>query len=172
MIRIAAINDLEKIEKLYSDVLDYEEIHHYSHWQRDIYPTKQTALNAINNSAMYIGEDEDGNCYASVVFNKIQAPEYKKLNWTYEATDDEVLTVHTLCVSPFFTKQGKGKEILDFAHELGKNLGCKYIRLDTHQDNTPAFNLYIKYGFDFVGETEFYFSNRESRILRCLEKKI
>lgn len=171
MIRLATINDLEKIEKLYSDVFDYEEKHHYSHWQRDLYPTKETAYNAINNGTMYIGEI-DGKCFGSVIFNQTQANEYKRMNWTYEASNEEVLAVHTLCVSPFFTKQGRGQEILKFGEELGKKLGCKYIRLDTHHDNVPAFNLYKKYGFNYVGETEFYFGYRDSRILRCLDKKI
>lgn len=171
MIRKANINDLEKIEKLYSDVLDYEETHHFSHWKRGLYPTINTAKTAIENGTMFVGEDNQV-LFGSVILNQNQAPEYKNMNWTYKVPDEEILVVHTLCISPFFQKQGKGSELLNFAQDYAKNLGCKYIRLDTHQDNMPAFNLYIKSGFNYVGTAPFAMDYGNIENLKCLDKKL
>lgn len=172
MIRKANIDDLEKIEKLYSDVLDYEEIHHVSHWKRGIYPTTNTAITAIKNGTMFVGEDDNKIFFGSVILNQNQAPEYKNMDWTYKVPDKEILVIHTLCISPFFQKQGKGSEFIKFTQDYAKKLGCKYIRLDTHQNNIPAFNLYIKSGFNYVGTAPFAMEYSHIENLKCLDKKL
>ncbi|MEG1448135.1 MAG: GNAT family N-acetyltransferase [Oscillospiraceae bacterium] len=171
MIRKATMKDLGKIENLYNHVLDYEKIHKFCGWEHGIYPTVITAINGIESNCMFIGEEND-ECFGSAILNQIQAHEYKNINWSYPASDDDILVIHTLCISPLFKKQGKGAEFLEFAEAYAKKLGLKYIRLDTHENNIPAFSLYTKCGYNYVETAPFTMLDGSSKNLKCLEKKL
>ena len=44
-----------------------------------------------------------------------------------------------------------------YAEELGRSQGCKVMRLDTYEGNTPAAALYRKLGYRDAGKTKFNF---------------
>ncbi|QSX06637.1 GNAT family N-acetyltransferase [Sedimentibacter sp. zth1] len=172
MIRKARKNDINTVEKVYNDLFDYEEKNkNYSSWHRGIYPTRIVAENSLNEGTLFVGE-EDGIIFGSVILNKIQAMEYKKINWKYIANEEEVLVIHTLCISPLFSRKGKGKEFMMFIENYAKEQNYKVIRLDTNEDNIPAASLYNKLGYRYAGIEEFYFMNKYKENLKCFEKEI
>ena len=91
--------------------------------------------------------------------DKSQDPGYKELNWKYDATPDEVLVIHTLCVRPSKSGHGYGRAMVEFAKQYAKEHGCKVIRLDTYVHNEPAKKLYEKNGFSLTGTRTIFLHN-------------
>ncbi|WP_236886714.1 hypothetical protein [Clostridium beijerinckii] len=79
MIRVAMVDDILEIENIYNEILNYEEqTVAYTNWQKWVYPTVEYAKNAIDNSTMFVGENEKG-IYGCVVLNRIQPKEYDNI---------------------------------------------------------------------------------------------
>lgn len=155
MIRKATKTDIDAVAEGYMELLDYEEKNgSNSNWVKDLYPTKNVALEAERAGTLYVIEEE-GKIYGSVILNHFQPEDYKKMNWSIEAEGDEVLVIHTLCIRPSMAGKGYGRKIMEFAFNLAKELKCKTIRLDTYTGNVPAASLYKRLGYRLVGETSF-----------------
>ncbi len=151
MIRKATLADVAAIVQTYTQLLEHEQANgSTSNWQQDIYPTAQSAEQAINNGEMYVLE-QNGQIVASVVLNNRQAPEYQQMPWLYAAEDNQVLVIHTLCIPPAQSGQGLATQMLEFAKNMAQNNNCQVIRLDTYAHNEPAKSLYQKHGFRIVG---------------------
>ncbi len=55
--------------------------------------------------------------------------------------------IDALAVNPEFHSQGYGMLILKYLSNYLKNIGYKNLKLIVANNNTPAYNLYLKYGF-------------------------
>lgn len=151
MIRQAAANDVAAIAATYDQLLQHESQQgSHSNWQQGVYPTADSAGQAVQAGEMYVLE-QDGEILASMVLNKNQAAEYQKMPWQYAADDAQVLVIHTLCIPPSHAGQGLASQMLAFAKDFAKNAQCRVIRLDTYAHNEPAKKLYQKHGFRIVG---------------------
>ncbi|WP_243158065.1 GNAT family N-acetyltransferase [Aminipila terrae] len=148
MIRKAVPEDVVIIEQIYNEILEKEEkTISYTNWQKGLYPTIKTAQNALEAGTLFVGEEEDKTLYGCVVLNHIQPKEYKNISWNIDhVNENEVLVIHTLCIRPLNAGQGRGNEFVAFAEKHGNEIGCKVIRLDTYEKNTPAARLYGKLG--------------------------
>lgn len=156
-IRLAREEDIERVSEIYEAYLDYEEENGTTtNWIRGVYPTKKNAIRGVENESLFVGE-LDGKIIGSYVLNKVQPQEYEKIPWKWEAREEEVIVIHTLCLDVSLQKKGLGKAFVDFALEYGRKLGCKVMRLDTWEENFPAANLYKKLNFRYAGKTEFLF---------------
>lgn len=172
MIRVATIDDILEIEKIYNEIFDYEEqTQSYTNWQKGLYPTVDYAKSAICNNTMFVGEDEK-EIYGCVVLNSIQPKEYENISWVTEAKANEILVIHTLCIRPSASGQGKAKIMVEFSENYAKERGYKVIRLDTYEGNIPARTLYPKIGYLYVGTTKFHFQNIIWENLECFEKPL
>jgi len=162
-IRLATLNDLDILEKLYYDINDYlENSVNYPLWRKNIYPNRETALTGIEGiegiegigkNSLYVFEDENV-IKGTVILNSIQEEAYKDANWSIDAADFEVLVIHTLVVSPEFFKKGIAELLVRFAINFAKENNYKTIRLDSCETNKPAISLYEKAGFKFVGSID------------------
>lgn len=153
MIRKAQSQDIDAVEKGYIELILYEKNHKaYTVWQLGVYPTRETAEKSCFNGTLYVVE-ENREIFASMIINQIQPQEYYNINWKHQAKDEEVLTIHLICVRPSKVHQGIGKKLVKFAIDMAKNLNCKTIRLDTGSQNTPAIALYQSLGFELAGNT-------------------
>lgn len=172
MFRKAKKNDIKKIEYIYNSILSNEESGPImTGWRRNIYPTYSTAENALTNDELYVYE-EDGEILASGIINKKQGDMYKFGNWKIKASDNEILVLHTLVVSPDSGKKGIGKEFVKFYEQLASDLKCKVLRIDTNELNTIARNFYNKLGYSEVGIVECDFNGLSKINLVLLEKKL
>jgi ribosomal protein S18 acetylase RimI-like enzyme len=61
--------------------------------------------------------------------------------------DNNTAELKRMFIKPAYQKQGIGKNLLEKAVELAKDLNYKFIRLDTLNYMTAAINLYKNYGF-------------------------
>lgn len=171
MIRKATAADLDSVAEIYDEILDAEaDGVSYTNWRKGLYPTKATAQEAFQKGTLYVMEEEGVIGCANL--NQIQPVEYAEIPWETEASDAEVLVLHTLCIKPCCSGRGKAREFVGFAEKLAGELGCKAIRLDTYEGNVPTVTMYPKLGYRLAGKTMFHFENVIWEQLNCYEKRI
>lgn len=150
MIRKATFDDIELIEDTYNEHFMYEIEHGaFTVFQKGIYPTKKDAEKAIDDGTLYVYE-ENHNILGSIIVNRIQPREYKRIVWNKSVKSDEVMVIHLLMVRPSMTKKGVASSLMTYAMELAKKNSCKVLRLDTGSQNIPAVSLYKKLGFQVI----------------------
>jgi ribosomal protein S18 acetylase RimI-like enzyme len=79
--------------------------------------------------------------------------------------DEKELTICRMIVHPHYFRKGIAQKLL---HELEEtNKECALLKVSTGKENTPATRLYLKNGYQLVGELEvapnFFISNFEKR---------
>lgn len=173
MIRLATEQDLPLVGSIYEEILAEEEKRpaSFTNWQRGKYPTVEHARAALEAGTLYVAE-EDGEVYGCVNLNGEQLAEYAALNWSVPADPEDVMVIHTLCISPRWAGRGKAREFVAFCEEEAHRKGKKVMRLDTYEGNLPANTMYPKLGYTFVGGTEFFFQGFIREILNCYDKKL
>lgn len=77
---------------------------------------------------------------------------YSALNELFK--EAEILTI---MVSPDYRKLGLGKMLLEKMLACAKHNGAEKIFLEVDEHNTPAINLYTKYGFTLLMKRENYY---------------
>lgn len=168
--RLATIEDLDAIDAVYQETHDAEEAGLTTiGWKRAIYPTRETAQAALERNDMYVCEI-DGKVIATAIINQIQVDVYADVTWSKEATDEEVLVLHTLAVDPAARYDGVGKGFVKFYEEMGREMGCTDLRMDTNAINKIARNFYKELGFTEVGIVPTVFNGIPGINLVMLEK--
>lgn len=172
MIRPATAADLPQISAIYDAILDREEAGPaYTNWQRDKYPTSETARLALEAGTLYVGE-EGGVLWGVVILNGEQLPEYAAIPWAIAAEPERVGVIHTLCIPPAQAGRGLARQMVAFCEEESRRQGKAVIRLDTWEGNRPANHLYPALGYRFAGGTEFFFQGFIRETLNCYEKAL
>ncbi len=174
MIRKAVEADIDAIEKIYDAIIAQEEAreHKLIGWVRGIYPTRQTALDALQAGTLFVLED-DGEVAAAAKIDQIQVPEYAGAEWKYDAADDEIMVMHTLVVDPEKNGNGYGRAFVDHYEKYAAESGCRYLRMDTNVKNSRARSLYASLGFREAGVVPCTsFNGIDGVELMCLEKKL
>lgn len=170
MIRRATAQDIPAVAAIYNRIHQAEEEGRYTiGWQRDIYPTAETARTAVAAEDLYVAE-QDGQILASARINGEQVPEYALVTWRYPAAPDRILVIHTLTVDPRCAGLGLGAEFVAFYEELGRKLERPYLRLDTNARNENARRFYQRLGYQEVGMVPCTFNGLPGVELVCLEK--
>lgn len=180
MIRQATEKDIPQIASIYDLVLKQEERGLSSiGWQRGVYPTEDTARQAILRGDLFVFEEDDtdpipaepaSTIPAAAIINHIQVPSYAKGNWSIEAEGNEVLVLHTLVVSPQASGKGIGTAFVAFYEQMAQERRCKTLRMDTQAKNTAARKLYRKLGYKEIGIIPSDFNGIEGIQLVLLEK--
>lgn len=172
MIRKAVESDINAIADTYNDLLTYEEKYgSNSNWKLGVYPTIKVPQEKIPTGTMYVLE-EDGEICASMILNHFQAEEYGEIDWIYPGEGEEILVIHTLCIPPQKAGRGYGQQMVDYAKDFARKLGCKAMRIDTYAHNEPAKSLYKKNGFRIAGYYESLLEGLIKEELAFLEYKI
>jgi ribosomal protein S18 acetylase RimI-like enzyme len=169
---MATENDIPMIVRIYDKILDLEAAGKtHTGWRKGIYPTEETAMDAISKNELFVLEEE-GRILASARINQEQVPEYANCQWTYDAPESEIMVIHTLVVDPDLSGQGLGSKFIRFYESFALNNGCRYLRLDTNAINVAARALYKKLGYTEQGIVSCVFNGIEGAKLVCLEKKL
>ena len=171
-IRPATAADLNGITAIYDAILDREEAGPvYTNWQRGKYPTTDTARQALEAGTLYVGQ-EDGFLWGVVNLNGIQLPEYDAIPWTIPAEREQVAVIHTHCIHPAASGQGRAKQMVAFCEEESRRQGKTVMRLDTWEGNLPANRMYPALDYRYAGAAEFFFQGFIREILNCYEKAL
>ena len=173
MIRKATEKDVNAIAAIYEAIHDEEEAGHITTgWIRGVYPTLETAkASCAKGDEMYVLE-EDGVIRAAARINQDQGEEYQDCPWQYPAEDSQVLVLHTLVVDPKWNGHGCARAFVSFYEQLGREMGCTCLRMDTNARNKTARAIYAHLGYAEPGIVQCVFNGIPNVDLVCLEKKI
>ncbi len=170
--RKANEKDIFRVSEIYEEIHTLEEQGITSiGWIRGVYPTFDTAKNAFFKGELFIAENS-GKIIGAAIINKKQMDSYKEGSWQYEASDEEVMVLHTLVISQKEAKKGFGTEFVGFYEKYAETSGCKYLRMDTNAKNKRARALYKKLGYTEIGIVDCVFNGIEGVKLVLLEKKL
>ena len=130
----------------------------YVGWQKDIYPAPEFLEGSISRGELYIVLEAD-QIVGAMVCNHDSNESYPGSVWQIEAKGDEVLLIHALGVHPDHARKGYAKAMVRKAIELARETGMKAIRLDVLENNYPAENLYIGFGFQYRDTLKMYYED-------------
>lgn len=172
VIRKATTRDLPAIEAIYDALHTAEERGEATiGWQRGVYPTAETARQALLQEELFVGEDQ-AQIVGSAILNRHQLDMYRTARWQHPAKDDEVMVLHTLVIAPQHAGKGYGRQFIAFYEDYAATHGCPCLRLDTQEKNTPARALYRKLGYAEVDTVSCVFNGLRNIRLVLLEKWI
>ena len=172
MIRKATRNDLEAIVSLYDEIHCAEEAGQISTgWKRGIYPSRQSALAALDRDDLFVLE-ESGHIIGSGIINQIQVDVYAGAPWKNDVPDDQVCVLHTLMISPSFTGKGNARKFLEFYEEYARQTGCRELRIDTNAINKAARAMYHRHGYEEIDIVPTVFNGIPGINLVLLEKTV
>ncbi|MBQ8893312.1 MAG: GNAT family N-acetyltransferase [Clostridia bacterium] len=170
--REATEKDLDRIEEIYGLIHDEEEAGRTNiGWQREIYPTRKTAAEALEKGTLFVAEAE-GQIVAAAKIDQEQVDAYADAAWEHPVAPDEVMVLHTLVVDPTLKGKGYGSKFVLFYEEYALASGCPYLRMDTNERNAAARALYRKLDYTEVGIVSCKFNGIDVVRLVCLEKKL
>lgn len=168
--RKATEKDIDAVSALYSAIHTEEENGRTTTgWQRSIYPTRDTAVTAIEKQDLFVCE-ADGKIVATAKLNQEQVDVYDDVEWEYPAAPSEVMVIHTLVVDPEEKGKGYGTAFVKFYEEYSLENNCHYLRMDTNERNITARKLYKKLGYKEAGIVPCLFNGIPGVNLVCLEK--
>ncbi len=172
VIRPAREADLDAVDAIYDAILTVEEAGLTRiGWIRGVYPTRETAREALQRGTLYVLED-GGEIRAAAKIDQEQPEAYAEADWTIPAEEHEVLVLHTLVVGPAIARRGYGKAFVAFYEQEAKRRGCRALRIDTNETNEAARSLYAKLGYREADVVLCDFNRLANIRLVCLEKAV
>ncbi len=172
MIRLAKETDIPGVVTIFNKILELEARGEVcTGWKKGIYPTEQTALDALSKEELFVLE-ENNRILAAARINQEQVPVYALCRWKYAAPDSEVMVIHTLVVDPDASGCGIGSKYVRFYEDFALQHGCRYLRMDTNQINERARALYKNLGYSEQGIVPCVFNGIDGVQLVCLEKRL
>lgn len=173
MIRKGNDRDIACIGKIYEDILMQQESGHISTgWIRGVYPTSETAREALEAGDLFVMEEE-GHIVAAARINQEQLPAYQNAGWKDKNVPDaQVMVLHTLVVDPAFSGRGYGTQFVKFYESYAREKGCSCLRMDTNARNRAARSLYAGLGYREADIVPCVFNGIPDVQLVCLEKEL
>ena len=189
-IRKAEAGDISAVSMIYEKIHDREEAGLTSiGWIRGVYPTRRTALDALQRGDLFVLEDDcevpagerSGDeeepvgrvmrriCGAALI-NQQQVDVYAQGKWRCRASDAEVMVLHTLVIDPDLAGRGYGSTFVDYYEAYAAAAHCRDLRMDTNARNTAARRLYSRRGYEEIGIVPCTFNGIEGVQLVLLEK--
>ena len=170
-VRRAVREDIPQITAIYDRILTEEEQGRaVVGWIRGVYPTEQTALDALEAGTLFVLE-RDGAVAAAAKIDQNQVPEYANVPWRHgDIPPEQVMVIHTLVVDPVQAGKGCGREFVRFYEQYALDQGCLDLRMDTNARNTAARRLYARLGYWEAGIVPCVFNGIPDVQLVCLEK--
>ena len=170
MIRRATASDIPAVAAIYDKLHTEEEAGNVTiGWIRGVYPTEDTARQALRRDDLFVQED-GGRIVGAAIINQTQVDAYSGGPWAYEAEDTEVMVLHTLVIDPDSAGKGYGKAFVAYYERYARKEGCRVLRMDTNSRNTRARAMYEKLGYREAGIVPCNFNGIAGVGLVLLEK--
>ena len=161
-VRLAVETDCKAICDLYNDLLDIMGPNNPQRWTKGVYPSDEFVKTTIGNKSMYIAIFED-EVVGAMVLDHNFTKGYELVNWDIDAKDEEVISIHALCVNPHYTRRGFATEMIRNAVNITRKLGSKALRLDVIDGHDGANKLYLSAGFTCKGEHELSYDSTDCK---------
>ena len=99
-VRLATEQDKPAVAKFYDNSLPLIDEKQTS-WIKNIYPSIDTALKAIDLSQLFVCYDSNDIVSGTVILNNQSDKEYENITWsTPELDPNQILIIHTLVIDP------------------------------------------------------------------------
>ena len=171
-IRKAILSDCAAVAAVYEEIHTEEENGRASiGWVRGVYPTENTAMAALDRDDLFV-MTENGRVVGAAIINQAQCEGYETGAWQDPASDDEVMVLHTLVISPHAARRGFGRAFVAYYEDYARKAGCRYLRMDTNEKNSRARAMYKQLGYREIGVIPTVFNGIEGVSLVLLEKKL
>ena len=172
MIRKALESDISAVAAIYDKLHTEEEAGRATiGWIRGVYPTEDTARQALSRGDLFVQED-GGAIVGAAIINQTQVDAYYGGPWQYAAEDNEVMVLHTLVIDPDAAGRGFGKQFVAFYEDYAIQNGCKVLRMDTNSRNLRARAMYGRLGYREAGIVPCVFNGIAGVGLVLLEKML
>lgn len=173
LIRRAVPADIPQVAGIYDRIHTEEESGRaVIGWVRGVYPTEETAREALEAGELFVLE-RDGVVAAAAKINQEQVPEYAGARWACpDAPPEKIMVLHTLVVDPLCGGKGCGTRFVKFYEDYALERGCPYLRMDTNERNAAARRLYAGLGYREAGIVPCTFNSIVGVQLVCLEKTL
>ena len=168
VIEKAVSDNLDEIEAIYYESIDWLNGQNIHQWQKGVYPTRPTAQAALDSNCLYCCFI-NAKMVGTFIINESQPPQYQTLNWKYSGP---AMVLHTLVIRPFNTGKGIGRAIVEYVIEQAWKNNYRCIRLDVFPDNRAAAQLYLSFGFEYVGKVFFDIKEPSYEWYDCYELKL
>lgn len=173
MIRKARQEDLQAVAVLYERAHTAEEQGlTVTGWKRGVYPTARTAEAALDRDDLFVMTGADGAILGAAILNHAQVDVYAGAPWTEDVPDAQVFVMHTLVMDPDCRGRGLGRAFARFYEDMGRSLGCSWLRIDTNARNTNARAFYNTLGYRQVAVRPCVFNGLADVALVLLEKRL
>lgn len=172
MIRKATESDIPAVAAIYDKLHTEEENGRATiGWIRGVYPTEDTARQALARDDLFV-QEEVGHIVGAAIINQTQVDAYDGGQWTIEAEETEVMVLHTLVIDPEAAGRGYGKRFVAFYEDYARVKGCKVLRMDTNCHNARARAMYQALGYREAGIVPCVFNGIRGVELVLLEKSL
>lgn len=172
MIRKAVSADIPAVAWIYEKIHTAEEAGEVTiGWIRGVYPTADTAKQALARGDLFVQED-GGTIVGAAIINQCQVDSYYGAPWHYPAQDNQVMVLHTLVIDPEAGRKGYGKTFVRFYEDYARKHNCPYLRMDTNALNARARTMYKALGFSEVDIVPCQFNGIPGVQLVLLEKAL
>ncbi len=149
MIRLAHIDDLEQIWSLRLKTTELLKSRHIDQWQYHK-PERSTFIEDILAQEFYVYEKAHKIIGMIAIRSGIEQTYINIFDGKWRK-DEAYYTIHRLAVDHNHLGKGIAKKMITFAHDLAKINGINYMRIDTHEDNHYAQNLFMSIGYIYTG---------------------
>ena len=151
MIRKAVAADIPAVAAIYEKLHTEEEAGRaIIGWVRGVYPTEDTARQALGRDDLFVQEN-GGRIVGAAVINQTQVDAYAGGAWQYAAAEQEVMVLHTLVIDPDAGGKGYGRRFVAFYEAFARENGGRVLRMDTNCRNARARAMYAKLGYREAG---------------------
>jgi ribosomal protein S18 acetylase RimI-like enzyme len=144
-LRHAKIEDLQTILLMIDNAKKKMASLGIDQWQNGS-PNESMILQDIHNTEYYVLED-NGRIVAGAMVSKNKEETYDRIDGKWRSESPYVV-IHRFVVESSVMGRGFGEILL---HKIESMLECKYVRIDTHQDNESMKRLLAKCKYDFCG---------------------
>lgn len=153
MIRLASVNDVEKIIKIIDQAKAYLKSKGIDQWQHG-YPNEIDVVEDINNGHGFVLDIDGVVGYAAIIYGHDENYDYiEDGNWL---NDDEYGVIHRICIDDSLKGKGLASEFFEFAKDIALKKHIYNLRVDTHPENMSMQRLITKNGFTKCGIVYMY----------------
>ncbi|MHC5218078.1 GNAT family N-acetyltransferase [Enterococcus sp. LJL128] len=149
---------MNEVALLYDALNDYLAAHtNYPGWQKAIYPTRETAEQAVAASNLFVFRKQ-GRIIGAVILNHEPEAAYSLADWQIHLDYKDIFVVRTFAVHPDFLTMGIGKQMMSSIISYSRQMEIKALRLDVYEENIPAKNLYRAFEFQYIAAVDLGYS--------------
>ena len=169
-IRLANVNDIEKIIKVIDDAKLYLRSQNSLQWNLpDGYPNKETMLNDINNQNCYILENNEAIIGTMTIIIG-DDENYYEIDGKW-LTSRPYAQIHRIAIKNEYHHQKLGVYMLMQAEKIIKEKAISSIKIDTHKANIPMIKTLEELGYTYCGEIVLK-RTKEDNLRNAYEKEI